>query len=271
MDPKNYKRMIKFVVPLAILFLLIPRITLFFVICGLIDVSRHKRWDADLLLKYFAGNGLLTWLLSPLNIVFDLLSDSKPYRLTLDDFPEEERQEIAQMLQTFDEKRDEIVADLRERVGDKKRAMLFYKWYDDPIDTSVPEFSDPHKYIKTIGVSVFNSKEKTSLHFGPLRLTIRLLYNLTPRQSENIYIEVNGEKHFWHDDPLFIFDDTIQHCSVNEEEGERMVVFVDVLRPSRHTAFQNKAIKVFNWVFNRVNRMFYKNWDMLSEKKPGKA
>jgi aspartyl/asparaginyl beta-hydroxylase (cupin superfamily) len=135
-----------------------------------------------------------------------------------------------------------FLGDINARMGDSKRGMLFYKWYDQNIDTSRLLFNKQWTHIKTIGVSVFNSQEKTGLHFGPLRLTVRLLYNLTARRSQDIYIEVNGHRYYWHDDPLFIFDDTIQHRSVNAEDGFRAVVFVDVLRPSRFTGLQNAII-----------------------------
>ena len=145
--------------------------------------------------------------------------------------------------------------------------MLFYKWYGGNLDDSVPEFNKEYRYVKTIGVSVFNSKESTSVHFGPIRLTVRVLYNLTPRRTENIYIEVNGQTHYWHDDPLYIFDDTIQHRSVNDEDGERACVFVDVLRPSPAPGLQAVLVKGLHAVLSGVNRIFYKNWAMLGDAK----
>ncbi len=264
MSLKALNRWMRVVLPLAVLFYLVPWLTLFFVLCGVLDLARHKRFDAGLVSKYFAGNGLLTWLLSPINLFFDLISKRRPYVLRLEDFDAPAREEITALLMAFDEKKDAILADIKRRMGNQKRGMLFYKWYDQNIDTTQPLFNKSWTYIKTIGVSVFNSREKTSLHFGPLRLTVRLLYNLTPQQSENIFIEVNGRKHFWQDDPLFIFDDTIQHRSVNDEDGYRAVVFVDVLRPSRFTALQNVIVTWFNIVFKPINRLFYKNWGMLA-------
>ncbi|MGE3247636.1 MAG: aspartyl/asparaginyl beta-hydroxylase domain-containing protein [Beijerinckiaceae bacterium] len=244
-----------------------PLLTIFLIVCGLIDLSRHKVWSASLFARYFAGNGIVTWLLSPLNLLLDLISKRLPYELRPADFPEPARKEIEDMLGTFEAKKPEILAELRSLMGNKRRGMLFYKWYGKNIHASVPAFNKEYTYIKTIGVSVFNARESTSVHFGPLRLTIRLLYNLSPKRSDNVFIEVNGKKHFWHDDPLFIFDDTIQHRSVNEEDGERFCVFVDVLRPSRFPALQNAIVALFAFVMSGVNRIFYKNWDMLGGQK----
>ncbi|MEP3428664.1 MAG: aspartyl/asparaginyl beta-hydroxylase domain-containing protein [Roseibium sp.] len=266
MNFKSTRRLLRVVIPLGILFWFVPWVAVLFLVCGVLDLARHKRFDATLISKYFSGNGLFTWLLSPINLCFDLISKRHDYRMEVDNFLVEERAEIKEMLKVFDDRREEIMADLKFRMGDKRRGMVFYRWYDQGADTSIPEFNRNYKYIKTIGVSLFKGQEKTSLHFGPLRLTIRLLYNLTPRQSDEIFIEVNGDKHYWHDDPLFIFDDTIQHRSVNGEDGLRACAFVDVLRPSNFARLQNACVKICNVLMSGRNRVFYKNWDMLSKK-----
>ena len=43
-------------------------------LCGLIDVSRHKTMNLKLIKEYFLGKGFLTFVLSPLNLLADLLS-----------------------------------------------------------------------------------------------------------------------------------------------------------------------------------------------------
>ena len=59
--------------------------------------------------------------------------------------------------------------------------MIFFKGrYGKNVDASidVPEFHRDFKYIRTIGVSVFNKKQSTGKHYGPLRVTLRVLYNI---------------------------------------------------------------------------------------------
>ena len=51
-----------------------PKIALFYAICGAYDISRNRGLDISTLRRYFIGNGFFTWLLSPLNILLDLLS-----------------------------------------------------------------------------------------------------------------------------------------------------------------------------------------------------
>lgn len=260
---KEIRHYLRIVLPLAILLYLIPVVTIVFVACGLLDLARHHKVTSAMAKKYFMGNGLPTWLLSPFNLLFDLISFRNKYVYRLEDFADAERAEIERVLKTFDDNKGEIVGDIRKQMDGKKRGMLFYKWYDKNTNDTVPAFNEDYTYIKTIGVSVFNQKESTSLHFGPLRLTLRVLYNLTPIQSDNIFIEVDGKKHFWHDDPLFIFDDTIQHRSINQEDHERYCVFVDVLRPSSFPGLQNVLMKAIQVVFLKFNGIFYKNWSFL--------
>ena len=51
-----------------------PYVTLFFLICGALDISRHFRITPEMAEKYFLGNGIPTWLLSPINLFADMLS-----------------------------------------------------------------------------------------------------------------------------------------------------------------------------------------------------
>jgi aspartyl/asparaginyl beta-hydroxylase (cupin superfamily) len=78
MNAKSVRRWARTLFVLVVLFYFIPWIAAFFVLCGLVDLSRHRRFDAALISKYFAGNGLLTWLLSPINLAFDLISKRRP-------------------------------------------------------------------------------------------------------------------------------------------------------------------------------------------------
>ncbi len=71
---KSTKRFIKGFVVLIPLLYVFPKFTLFYVVCGLYDVSRNSNLGLPLISQYFFGNGLLTWLLSPLNILLDLIS-----------------------------------------------------------------------------------------------------------------------------------------------------------------------------------------------------
>ena len=58
---------------LALGFYFIPILTAIFIVCGLIDIMRNDQKNWKLFDRYFLGNGLFTWLLSPFNLIVDLL------------------------------------------------------------------------------------------------------------------------------------------------------------------------------------------------------
>ena len=91
--------------------------------------------------------------------------------------------------------------------------MVFFRWYGINVDTfvNIPAFHEPWKYIQTIGVSVFNKKVSTSKHFGYLRASLRILYNLNDMKDRSAYIEVGNTINYWSENKLFIFDDTLLH------------------------------------------------------------
>lgn len=250
---------------LVVIALIIPRIMLFYLVCGLLDFKRSNTFDRTNWMRYFLGNGMLTWIFSPFNLLMDLLSFKNKGIYKLEDLPEECQEEIKDLIETA-KNRPEIITELSKMMDEKRRGMLFFKWYGKNVDTSlsIPEFHKEYKYINTIGVSIFNRNQSTSTHYGPLRITIRVLYNLiTNTENKNIYIDAAGERHYWHDNPLFIFDDTLVHKSVNQADDLRYCMFIDILRPSSHLDILRKCVTGVRYIMSSYNRIFYKNWDML--------
>jgi beta-hydroxylase len=237
---------------------------LFYIICGLLDFRRSRRFEAANWRRYFFGNGILTWLLSPFNLLMDLLCGKNRGVYQLGDLPDECQKEIRQLMATADSK-PEIITELGRRMTEKKRGMIFFKWYGKNITNSltIPEFHQPFKYIKTIGVSIFNKNQSTSTHYGPLRITLRVLYNLVPLKNDAVYIAAANRKHLWHENPLFIFDDTLVHQSVNGSDQLRYCMFVDILRPSRQLSLMGFFLSIVRSLIISFNRIFYKNWDMI--------
>src|SRR6266498_4077925 len=168
-------------------------------------------------MKYFMGNGILTWMLSPINLLADLLSYRNRVTYTLADLPAAHREEIETCVCEFVNHGDRIKAHIAPMLESNKRCMLTFRWFNTTQSTTlrIPAFERNYRFIKTIAVSVFKTHERTSWHFGPLRLTLRVLYNLEPVHSPDVFIEVDDRVHRWMDDPLFIFDDTAFHCSIN--------------------------------------------------------
>lgn len=267
---KSIRKVAIAVLVLAIGFYFIPILTTLLVVCGIIDVMRNDRKDWPLLSSYFLGNGLFTWLLSPFNLLVDLLSNRNPGVWKLEQFPPDYQREVNEILDVFKARKQEIIADIDANFGAGRRGMYVYQWYGKHKIDNVPEFNKDFKYIKTIAVSVFSKRESTSWHFGPLRLSLRILYNLVPVKAE-IFVQCGSKKNYWHDNPLFIFDDTLFHRSVNEYDGRRYCVFVDIIRPSPFPRLIAGLLAIVSVSVERINSVFYKNWKMIGSSKPKKA
>lgn len=269
MDRKTKKLIKRIAVTALAIVLLIafPMVILFWIICGIIDFSRNKHEGTLALKRYFTGNGILTWALSPINLFLDLISHKNPGIYKLEDFPTEYREEIETVLDVFKERKGDIMADIDEAMGENARGMYIYKWYGKQYIDNVPEFNQEFKHLKTIAVSVFSGKESTSWHYGPVRMSIRVLFNLTPVEMDNVFIECQDKKHLWYKDQFYAFDDTLFHRSVNEAGTPRYVVFMDIARPSYFPKVITTLMVGFSVILERFKSMFYKNWKMLDRKK----
>ena len=261
--PRVARKLAIAVVVLVAGFYFIPVVTLIWLAAGLVDVTRNKRRDALLFERYFLGNGIPTWLLSPFNLLIDVLSYRNKGVWNLPELPPEWQAELTEVLDVFRARRDEIIADIDKSFESGRRGMYVFTWYGKRSPTNIAEFDRPFRYIRTIAVSVFSGKESTSFHYGPLRLTLRVLYNLTPVRHDGIFIECQGVKHYWHDDPLYIFDDTLMHRSVNEYDARRYCVFIDIMRPTPFPGVLSALIAFVSLAVEQFKSVFYKNWKML--------
>ena len=248
--------------PAAYLF---PKIALFYAICGAYDVSRSRPLNAELLRRYFIGNGFATWMVSPLNILLDLLSlpfvNKGVYRLA--DLPPAWQDEVKRLIQAANDA--DLVRQLEEQSRQYQRTMIFFRWYGMNVNSSlsVPAFHQPWKYIQTIGVSVFNRRVTTSKHFGYLRASLRVLYNLNDMSDASSYIVVGDTTNYWRDNKLFIFDDTLLHLSANETEQPRYCLFVDMVRPTLFPRIMAGVIKIVGYVSQHVKFLYYSHWKVI--------
>jgi beta-hydroxylase len=259
------KKAIKRIIPLAIIGYFLPRTLLIYAILGLIDVARNRPLTWGLLYRYYLGKGLLTWLLSPINILMDIccLPFINKGIYKLEDMPPGYQAEIKTLIDAAHNRN--LVGLLEEKMGEKKRGMIFFQWYGKIIQTSVdvPEFSQRYKYLRTIGVSIFNKRQSTDRHFGPLRQTIRVLYNVNTIDDPNVYVQVGNVVHRWRDEKLFIFDDTLEHESHNESDGIRYCLFVDILRPTLIPWLLSAFVTCTRLLVAPVRRIFYKHWTII--------
>ena len=262
---RTIKKAFKRIVPPILALYFIPWIFLTYLAMGFVDVLRNSPRTIKTMDRYFAGNGVFTWLLSPFNLLMDLLClpywNRGIYRLQ--DLPQGYQSEIQSLIDAAADRN--LVGLLESKMQEKKRGMIFFKWYGTNIPGSVdmPEYHQPFKYIRTIGVSIFNKKQSTGEHFGPLRVTLRVLYNINDIDNKNVYIKVGDKTHYWQENKLFIFDDTLQHQSCNESDAMRYCLFVDILRPSPFPWLLSGVLTGIRLMMAPLRAIFYKHWTVI--------
>ena len=69
-----FRRSTKWLSVLAPLCYFFPKIMLFYFLFGVYDVIRNTKLNFTLFQSYFVGNGVLTWILSPFNVLLDILA-----------------------------------------------------------------------------------------------------------------------------------------------------------------------------------------------------
>lgn len=241
------------------------KLSLLIAACGAYDVARNKNLDKSVARRYFLGNGVLTWVLSPFNTLLDILAlpyvNKGVYDLT--DLPPSHQKEIERLIDAAN--KENLVGKMEELVKGQARTMIFWKWYGSNVDSviDIPAFHEDYTYVQTIGLSVFNKKQSTSKHFGPFRATLRVLYNINDLDDRNAYIEVGDVKHYWCEKKLFIFDDTLMHQSFNETEKVRYCLFVDILRPALSPAPFAAVVSLVRVFMSSVNHIFYNKWTVI--------
>ena len=243
-----------------------PKLVLVYAACGLYDVLRNDERTLETFDRYFFGNGWFVWLLSPVNVLLDLLS--LPYVnkgvYSLEDLPPGHQTEIRRLLESADTQ--DLVGKLQQIAQAQNRSMFFFKWYGTNVETvvNVPAFHETFEYVTTIGVSVFNKRQSTSKHFGPLRVSLRVLYNVNDMTGNSAYIVVGNTKQYWRDNKLFIFDDTLLHQSFNESDKQRYCLFVDIVRPTMiPSVFKFVIAAVGKLMSQSANRVFYSHWKVV--------
>jgi aspartyl/asparaginyl beta-hydroxylase (cupin superfamily) len=243
----------------------LPKLTVLYALCGSYDVLRNKRINRTLLSQYFLGNGVFTWIISPINTVLDILC--LPYWnkgvYKLEDLPAPYQHELKRVLDAAVS--NDLVAKLEEKTRGQNRSMFFFKWYGSNVETDlkIPAFHENYKYVQTIGISVFNKREWTNEHFGFMRASLRVLYNINDFDDQSAYIQVGPTMSYWRDDKLFIFDDTLLHQSVNHSDKSRYCIFIDILRPSYAPMLLGAIIYATGTLSRPFNYIFYQKWKLI--------
>lgn len=189
--------------------------------------------------------------LAPLNVFMYLFSrvPNTPY-LPVAQFPE-----MQALQQNWPQIREEALH-LREAGGIKASSRLddvgfnsffksgwkrFYlKWYDDAhpsAATLCPHTTALLRGIPSVKAAMFAELPPGSRlvrHRDPYAGSLRYHLGLQTPNSEDCYIEVDGQRYHWRDGEAVVFDETFIHYAENTTQADRVILFCDIERPLRY-------------------------------------
>lgn len=84
-------------------------------------------------------------------------------------------------------------------------------------------------------------------HRDPYAGSLRYHLGLVTPNSEDCYINVDGEKYAWRDGEAVMFDETYLHYAANNTDSNRIILFLDIRRPVTFA-----PVDWFNRMFSRV-------------------
>ncbi|MDX1454039.1 MAG: aspartyl/asparaginyl beta-hydroxylase domain-containing protein [Gammaproteobacteria bacterium] len=90
---------------------------------------------------------------------------------------------------------------------------------------------------------------KLRRHSDPFACSLRYHLGLATPNSDDCWIEVDGQKYSWRDGEAFLFDETYVHHAANETDQYRLILMCDVARP------MNLFGRLVNWVYCQFMRL----------------
>ncbi|TCK08545.1 aspartyl/asparaginyl beta-hydroxylase domain-containing protein [Marinobacterium mangrovicola] len=217
---------------------------LVFVVCAVYVQNRGKVQHAQFRRKLTDHANLL----APLNCLFYAFSKirNKPY-IDTRQFPE-----LNQVTQNWEMIRDEALAlnsassikasdDLDDigfnsffKTGWKR---YYLKWYGSDLNSarqSCPKTLELLNRIPSVKGAMFAMLPpgaRLVKHRDPYAGSLRYHLGLDTPGSDGCYIEVDGERYSWRNGEAVMFDETYIHHAENTTDHNRIVLFLDVVRP----------------------------------------
>ena len=88
-----------------------------------------------------------------------------------------------------------------------------------------------NKNIVSCAISILPAKKAIPIHVGYYKGILRYQIAIkVPKDRNNVFICVNGEKYSWTEGKGVLFDDIYPHKVYNNSNEERIVLYMDVKR-----------------------------------------
>jgi beta-hydroxylase len=135
------------------------------------------------------------------------------------------------------EKNDDAGFNSFFKVGWKR---FYLKWYDASHPSAsllCPKTHALLQGIPTVKAALFAElppKGKLNPHRDPYGGSLRYHLGLITPNSDECFIEVDGQRYSWRDGEAVMFDETYIHWALNDSSTDRLILFCDVERPMRY-------------------------------------
>ncbi|MGD8175993.1 aspartyl/asparaginyl beta-hydroxylase domain-containing protein [Marinimicrobium sp. ARAG 43.8] len=237
-----------------------PAILAIFVLCAIYvqtrGVIRHERWQRKI--TDHAN------FLAPVNCLFYAFSKvgNKPY-VDVKQFPE-----LRVLQENWETIRDEALTlnneaqikasqdydDLGFNSFFRRGWKRFYlKWYGNNLtsaETLCPKTVALLSQLPSVKGAMFTMLPPGSglmRHRDPYAGSLRYHLGLVTPNSDQCYIDVDGQKYSWRDGEAVMFDETYIHYAQNDSDSNRIILFLDIKRPVTFA-----PIDWFNQLFSRL-------------------
>ncbi len=222
----------------------------------------HFRGRARLPILRQIGNH--STLLAPYNVLMYAFSavPTRPF-LDLKDFPEMAalrdnwqtiREEARELLGGGNLKAASDHVDIGFNSFFQRGWRRFYlKWYDTPPASAralCPKTVALLESIPTVNAAMFAllpPGARLNEHRDPSAASVRYHLGIITPNSDECFINVDGQKYSWRDGNDVMFDETYLHYAENRTDQTRLILFCDVERPL-HTA----PVRALNRLFERI-------------------
>jgi len=118
----------------------------------------------------------------------------------------------------------------------------------------------PHPSIHNAFFSIMEPSCKLPPHIGPYKGYLRYhLGIIIPQENNKPFISVNKEIYYWKDGEGIMFDDMYEHYAENPTSKNRVVLFIDVIRPLKGLIDYLNRFSIFlieiNPIMKRIQRI----------------
>ena len=130
---------------------------------------------------------------------------------------------------------------------------FYLKWYDVPPPSAValcPKTVALLQSIPSVNAAMFAllpPGARLNEHRDPAAASVRYHLGIITPNSDDCFINVDGENYSWRDGKDVMFDETYLHFAENRTDQARLILFCDVERP-----LHGAPIRAMNRLFERV-------------------